>query len=39
MSVYVQSHSGCTRTHSLVGANKGHEVIEEGRGVVERGLS
>jgi hypothetical protein len=30
----VQSHSGCTRTQSLAGANKGHQVVEEGRGVV-----
>jgi hypothetical protein len=34
----VQSHSGCTRTQSLAGANKRHQVVEEGRGVVvERG--
>jgi hypothetical protein len=33
-SVYVQSHSGCTRTQSLAGANKRHQVIEEGREVV-----
>jgi hypothetical protein len=34
----VQSHSGCTRTQSLAGANKGHQVVEEGREiVVERG--
>jgi hypothetical protein len=37
-SVYVQSHSGCTRTQSLVSANKDHRVVEEGRElVVERG--
>jgi hypothetical protein len=40
VSVYIQSHSGCTRTQSLAGANKRHQVIEEGRGVViERGLN
>jgi hypothetical protein len=30
----VQSHSGCTRTQSLAGANNIHQVVEEGRGVV-----
>jgi hypothetical protein len=36
----MQSHSGCTRTQSLEDANKGHQVIEEGREVVvEGGLS
>jgi hypothetical protein len=36
----VQSHSGCTRTQSLEGANKGHQVVEEGREViVERGAT
>jgi hypothetical protein len=30
----VQSHSGCTRTQSLDGAHKKHQVVEEGRGVV-----
>jgi hypothetical protein len=34
MSVYVQSHNGCTKMQSLAGANKGHYVIEEGREVV-----
>jgi hypothetical protein len=34
----VQSLSGCTRTQSLVGANKGHQVVEGGREVfIERG--
>jgi hypothetical protein len=34
----MHSHSGCTRTQSLAGANKGHRVVEEGREiVVERG--
>jgi hypothetical protein len=34
----MQSHSGCTRTQSLEGANKSHQVVEEGREiVVERG--
>jgi hypothetical protein len=34
----VQSHSGCTRTQSLESADKGHQVVEEGREiVVERG--
>jgi hypothetical protein len=33
-SVYVQSHSGCTRTQSLAGANKRHQVVEEGCEVV-----
>jgi hypothetical protein len=33
-SVYVQSHSGCTRMQSLAGANKRHQVIKEGREVV-----
>jgi hypothetical protein len=34
----VQSHSGCTRTQILAGANKDHQVVEEGREViVERG--
>jgi hypothetical protein len=28
------SHSGCTRTQSLAGANKRHQVIEEGHKVV-----
>jgi hypothetical protein len=38
MSVYVQSHSGCTRTQSLADANNRHQVIEESREVViERG--
>jgi hypothetical protein len=36
----MQSHSGCIRTQSLVGANERHQVIKEGREViVERGLS
>jgi hypothetical protein len=40
MSIYVKSHGGCTRTQSLAGANKGHQVIEEGREVViEKGLN
>jgi hypothetical protein len=30
----VQSHSGCTRTQSLVGANNIHQFVEEGREVV-----
>jgi hypothetical protein len=30
----VQSHSGCTKTQSLEGANKRHQVVEEGHGVV-----
>jgi hypothetical protein len=30
----VQSHSGCTRTQSLAGANNIHQVVEEGREVV-----
>jgi hypothetical protein len=30
----MQSHSGCTRTQSLAGANNIHQVIEEGREVV-----
>jgi hypothetical protein len=30
----VQSHSGCTRTQSLAGAHKKHQVVEEGREVV-----
>jgi hypothetical protein len=35
----VQSHSECTRTQSLAGANKGHQVVEEGREIiVERGI-
>jgi hypothetical protein len=35
----VQSHSGCTRTQSLAGANKGYQIVEGGCGVVvERGL-
>jgi hypothetical protein len=34
----MQSHSGCTRTQSLAGANESHQVVEEGREVViERG--
>jgi hypothetical protein len=34
----VQSHSGCTRTQSLAGANKRYQVVEGGRGViVEKG--
>jgi hypothetical protein len=33
----MQSHSGCTRTQSLAGANKGHQVVEEGREVVVEG--
>jgi hypothetical protein len=34
-SIYAQSHSGCTRTQSLVGAkNKRHQVVEEGRKVI-----
>jgi hypothetical protein len=34
----VQSHSGCTRTQSLAGANKRHQVVEEGhKAVVKRG--
>jgi hypothetical protein len=38
-SVYVQSHSGCTRTQSLACANR-HQVVEEGHEVVvEGGLS
>jgi hypothetical protein len=40
MYVYVQSHSGCTRTQSLAGADNRHQVVEEGREVVvERGLN
>jgi hypothetical protein len=40
MSIYVQSHSGCTRTESLEGADNRHQVVEEGREVVvERGLN
>jgi hypothetical protein len=35
----VQSHSWCTRTQSLAGANENHQVVEEGRGVVvEKGV-
>jgi hypothetical protein len=30
----VQSHSGCTTTQSLAGANKGHQVVEEGREII-----
>jgi hypothetical protein len=34
----VQSHSRCTRTQSLAGANKRHQVVEEGlKIVVEKG--
>jgi hypothetical protein len=34
----MQSHSGCTKTQSLAGANKGHQVVEDGRiFVVEKG--
>jgi hypothetical protein len=33
----VQSHSGCTRTQSLVGASNIHQVVEEGHGVVVEG--
>jgi hypothetical protein len=34
----MQSHSGCTRTQSLVDANKRHQVVEEGHEiVVEKG--
>jgi hypothetical protein len=34
----MKSHSGCTRTQSLAGANKGHQIVEEGRGVfIEKG--
>jgi hypothetical protein len=40
MYVYMQSHSGCTRTQSLAGADNRHQVVEEGREVVvERGLN
>jgi hypothetical protein len=36
----VQSHSGCTRTQSLAGANERHQVVEEGHGiVVEKGAN
>jgi hypothetical protein len=36
----MQSHSGCTRTQSLAGVNKNHQVIEEGREVVvKKGLN
>jgi hypothetical protein len=39
-SVYVQSHSGCIRMQSLAGADKRHQVVEEGHEViVERGLN
>jgi hypothetical protein len=34
MSVYMQNHSRCTRMQSLVGANKRHQVVEEGRRIV-----
>jgi hypothetical protein len=36
----VQSHSECTRTQSLEGADKSHQVVEEGghEVVVEGGL-
>jgi hypothetical protein len=37
MSVYIQSHSGCTRTQSLAGANNIHQVVQEGRGLVVEG--
>jgi hypothetical protein len=30
----MQSHSGCTRKQSLAGANKDHQVVEEGHGVI-----
>jgi hypothetical protein len=30
----MQSHSGCTKTQSLAGANKGHKVVEGGCGVI-----
>jgi hypothetical protein len=30
----MQSHSGCTRTQSPAGANKKHQVVEEGRTVI-----
>jgi hypothetical protein len=34
----MQSHSGCTRTQTLEGANKRHQVVEEGhKVVVEKG--
>jgi hypothetical protein len=34
----VQSHSGCTRTQRLEGANESHQVVKGGRKVVvERG--
>jgi hypothetical protein len=33
----VQSHSGCTRTQSLAGANSRHMVVEEGHEVVVEG--
>jgi hypothetical protein len=36
----VQSHSRWTRTRSLAGVEKRHQVVEEGRGViVKRGLN
>jgi hypothetical protein len=36
----VQSHSGCTRTQSLAGANDMHQVVEEGcEVVVETGVN
>jgi hypothetical protein len=30
----VQSHSGCTSTQSLAGANQDRQIVEGGRGVV-----
>jgi hypothetical protein len=33
----MKSHSKCTRTQSLAGANNIHQFIEEGRGVVVEG--
>jgi hypothetical protein len=33
-SIYVQSHSGCTRTQSLEGVDNRYQVVEEGREVV-----
>jgi hypothetical protein len=30
----MQSHRRCIRTQNLAGANKGHQVVEEGREVI-----
>jgi hypothetical protein len=40
-SINVQSHSGCTRTQSLAGANKRHQVVVGGCEVIveKRGLN